>query len=255
MHPRQPNSDVDTIGVKMTTLQRVLKHRSTSVAADEPLCMATLIGISIDEVLVAGDHVEIRMAKVWDLIAKKYGKIPQAILGLPYPRLTVKGFQWAPKTLLREISNETPDTKPARWMSQTFGMLSKEDFELTAPGFTVSGRFWDGSNANAHGDTNLVGLVPIQDQSSAWFSIGAREHIASFDKASRSETLSLPPGFPSQGQWAVLLVNEKYLPASENLSVSEGMLGQADVSSNGKIIHELNDTSDSFPASCSDDLL
>jgi hypothetical protein len=110
-------------------LDRVLEHRSTSVAADEPLCIATLTRISVEEVLKAGYDVEVRMAKVWQLIANKYGKLPQGILRLAYPRLTVKGFQWAPRTLLREISNKIWDTRPARWMSQKFGILSEQGFE------------------------------------------------------------------------------------------------------------------------------
>lgn len=134
MHPADQQMQVDSLGARMTNLDSALEHRSTSVAADEPLCIATLIGISVEEVLKAGYDVEVRMAKVWELIAKKYGKIPQRILSLSYPRLTVKGFQWAPRTLLREVSNKIWNTRPARWMSQKFGILSEQGLELTAPG-------------------------------------------------------------------------------------------------------------------------
>lgn len=198
----------------MTNLDRALEHRSTSVAADEPLCIATLTGISVEEVLKAGYDVEVRMAKVWRLIANKYGKLPQGILSLAYSRLTVKGFQWAPRTLLREISDKIWDTRPARWMSQKFGILSKQGFELTNPGCIVKRRVWHENCVNplldAQGHINHGSLILLRDHNCAWLTVGASERVQPFNEDSGSEAPPLPPKFPSQGRWALLLAGEQY---------------------------------------------
>lgn len=88
---------------------------------------------------------------------------------------------------------------------------------------------------DARGHANHRGLLPLQDHNGAWLSIGARDHIPSFNEDSGAEPPSLPPAFPSQGQWALLLANEKYPSKSETRYISEGFLGQVDVSSTEKL--------------------
>lgn len=94
-------------------LQRALYSRSVSVPRDEPLCIATLLGLDVGRILAEnGEHAtHKRMALVWEMIARRLGGIPPNVIFSVDKTLDVIGFRWAPRSLLAaEIQRCTVDT-------------------------------------------------------------------------------------------------------------------------------------------------
>lgn len=70
-----------------------------SVPKDEPLCIATLLGLDLARIL-GESSAQKRMAVVWEMAAKMLNGIPpKAIFFVDNP-LDVEGFRWAPRSLL-----------------------------------------------------------------------------------------------------------------------------------------------------------
>lgn len=78
------------IGSDFSTLHQLLAHRCPSVAADEALCISTKLQLPLEELVQVPNTVPDRMSKMWELVAKTYGVIPQHILFLKCPKLDVK---------------------------------------------------------------------------------------------------------------------------------------------------------------------
>jgi len=71
-----------------------LRWRATSVKADEALCLATLCGLDIEDIINAPD--ESRMSKFWSILPS----ISSQAIFWSGERLTQDGFRWAPSTFL-----------------------------------------------------------------------------------------------------------------------------------------------------------
>lgn len=71
-----------------------VSSRRTSVAADESLCLASVMGCNLDSILEA--EPEDRMLAFW----KVCPAIPTDLVFSTHTRLATPGFRWAPKTLL-----------------------------------------------------------------------------------------------------------------------------------------------------------
>ncbi|KAJ6441650.1 LOW QUALITY PROTEIN: HET domain-containingprotein [Purpureocillium lavendulum] len=116
---------------ELITVQRALHFRSVSVPADEPLCIATLLGLDARRVAEASSHQH-RMVRVWEQIAgmpgtgnsnssssgdgndndngdgavttvqgqQRQGGISVRVLFFLEEPLDVPGWRWAPRTLL-----------------------------------------------------------------------------------------------------------------------------------------------------------
>lgn len=69
-----------------------LASRSSSVAADEPICIATLLGMSLEAF-----NSQPTMAD----ICGSYHFIPEDVVFVQAPRLQIDGYGWAPSTLLK----------------------------------------------------------------------------------------------------------------------------------------------------------
>lgn len=90
-------------------LQRALHFRTVSVAADEPLCIATLMGLDTRRVAAPASHQD-RMVRVWEQLARLPGDdngdgnvaqgIPVRLIFFLEEPLDVPGWRWAPRTLL-----------------------------------------------------------------------------------------------------------------------------------------------------------
>lgn len=94
-------------------LQRALYSRSVSVPRDEPLCIATLLGLDVGRIVAEnGEHAtHKRMAIVWEMIARRSGGIPPNVIFCVDDPLDIIGFRWAPRSLLAaEIQRSTVDT-------------------------------------------------------------------------------------------------------------------------------------------------
>lgn len=92
----EPYDDTRNILLK---LQWALNSRSVSVPSDEPLCVATLLGLDVTQVL-SESSAQRRMAAVWKMAANMLNGIPpRAIFCVDNP-LDIEGFRWAPRSLL-----------------------------------------------------------------------------------------------------------------------------------------------------------
>lgn len=81
-------------------LDRGLSHRNITVALDEAPCTATLMNLNVSEILpLSGEN---RMCKVWDLLAVANNgcSLPRQMIFLDGPKLSRRGYRWAPSTLL-----------------------------------------------------------------------------------------------------------------------------------------------------------
>ncbi|KAK4187510.1 hypothetical protein QBC35DRAFT_474423 [Podospora australis] len=92
-------------------LQRALNFRTVSFASDEPLCIATAMGLDNKELLslIAAEE---RMVKLWNMVATKLyerrmddgtilPRFPGRVMFYNENPLTTPGWRWAPASLLR----------------------------------------------------------------------------------------------------------------------------------------------------------
>lgn len=138
------------VGLDLVSLDRALQGRSCSVASDEAICISTMLGLSLEELLhpTVSATAEARMAKVWDMVARKYGGLPQGIVGLDFPRLSVKGYEWAPRTLLSESESDASLEGPTNpvtvripiWTNPTLCTLTTSGLVVKCPGFLLKPR-------------------------------------------------------------------------------------------------------------------
>ncbi|KAF8246365.1 hypothetical protein K440DRAFT_645088 [Wilcoxina mikolae CBS 423.85] len=93
----------DTLGLKLTAVAGALSCRSTSVDTDEAICLATLL--DLDGEKIVRTPPQDRMLKFWSMLES----IPLGLAFHKLPRLTAKGYRWAPRTFLRN-----PATHPSK---------------------------------------------------------------------------------------------------------------------------------------------
>ena len=91
------------------TITISLKNRSVSVPCDEPLLIANLLDLGVDDILkgpcpiadcanVGCNHS--RIHRMWSLMPTAFRGIPRTIILHVGPRLSEPGFRWAPSTML-----------------------------------------------------------------------------------------------------------------------------------------------------------
>ena len=131
-----PSKPITTL---LYELDKALQHRSTTVAADEPLCIGNWLDLPAEEILNVPATAAARMGRVWELIATRHGGIPQQIIGFEQPRLTEKGKRWAPRTLLvmKEGNADSQGTRILRWMDPALGTPSADGLLVKFPGFRL----------------------------------------------------------------------------------------------------------------------
>lgn len=86
----------DNISNQFIDLARDLGHRSVSVASDEPICLATLLGLALEDFSPFPTMVDIYRSLLI---------LPQDLLFFAGPRLKIPGFRWAPSTFLESDSH------------------------------------------------------------------------------------------------------------------------------------------------------
>ena len=110
------------------TITISLKHRSVSVPCDEPILIANLLDLGVDDILkgpcpiadcanVGCDHS--RIHRMWSLMPAAFRGIPRTIILHVGPRLSEPGFRWAPSTLLYHEPQNIPlwqRTSEALWL-------------------------------------------------------------------------------------------------------------------------------------------
>ena len=140
------------VGLDFASLDRALQSRSCSVASDEAICVSTMLNLSLKELLdpTVPATAEARMAKVWELVAKKYGGIPRGCISLDFPRLGTKGYGWAPRTLLNtsnpDFAAEQPINRAAarlpKWTTPDICTLTESGLIVKCPGFLLRPRIY-----------------------------------------------------------------------------------------------------------------
>lgn len=92
---------------ELLILQRAIHFRTVSVPSDEPLCIAVLMSLKIDGLVLITDGEE-RMARVWAALAERLGGIATALVFFLDETLSIKGWRWAPKSLLGGVGKDYP---------------------------------------------------------------------------------------------------------------------------------------------------
>lgn len=95
---------------KIKFLATALSLRTTSVSSDEALCLSTLMGFNVQDILDVRNPdpndpsglANARMEKFWSM----FDQVPLALMKFESPTLPGKGYAWAPSTLL--LSKERP---------------------------------------------------------------------------------------------------------------------------------------------------
>lgn len=77
------------------------------MAEDEPICIGTLMNLPLSQIVAVEATAQARMGRFWELIADKYGGIPQQILAFEQPKLTQRGKRWAPKIPTYQLTTAT----------------------------------------------------------------------------------------------------------------------------------------------------
>ncbi|KAI9735786.1 MAG: hypothetical protein M1818_006395 [Claussenomyces sp. TS43310] len=137
--PGQPTGeDWHKVGAQLRRIDTALQNRSTTVEADEPLCMATLLDLNIDFRSVP-ETLNARMCHIWTSVAAKYGGLPQQMIFLEHSKLKVRGFQWAPESLLHASGNDRfgPHARLSFWSDSELGQINRRGFLVEYPGFKL----------------------------------------------------------------------------------------------------------------------
>ena len=177
------------VGHDLYLLDLSMQNRSCSVASDEAICISTILGLSLEELLSRDVPVtvESRMAKVWEMAARKYGGLPQGIIRLGFPRLDKVGYRWAPRTLLTDSnvgpSLDQPTTgavlRMHEWMNPKLCLLTENGLVVDCPGFIVRPRLYDddlGRNPWAFFERKILDLiVPFRGNDGALYSFVSQD--------------------------------------------------------------------------------
>ena len=103
---------------------RALESRSTSHSEDQPICLAILNDLHLNELMEVPENY--RMGKIWSM----FRRLPAAILFLPGNKLTDKNLGWAPASCMDCTNLGIPGIVPAT--------VDPEGLFTTLPGFLLS---------------------------------------------------------------------------------------------------------------------
>ena len=145
--------------------EKSLMYRTTSIAGDEPVCLATLLRFSESKIRTILDipkaDVAGRMQRFWEAHANP----PPHIIINGSLRLEHPGFRWAPRTFL-----DTRSRQEEMWKSPPETKLTQSGLWLTASGFLLEvppmPSFQEAQAASRIGfDTYFL----FRDQQGDWF--------------------------------------------------------------------------------------
>lgn len=153
---------------KFIAVTRALRFRTTSVISDEPICLATLLGLDTLAIVKKGfgksdemDAHEERMVLLWTMVKA----IPAIIVFLDCPRLKVDGYRWAPRSFLRSSSEELAMSHEPEFLNYVFkeklGRLGPRGLSVQFPGFGLT----------FHWQHSLAETFDICDQHHRWYRV------------------------------------------------------------------------------------
>ncbi|KAL6718132.1 hypothetical protein ACLMJK_004219 [Lecanora helva] len=82
-----------------TKLLPALEYRSTTKAADEPLCIAHILELDASRLVII-DDAELRMREFIQMLAERGCTFPRGLLFTKEPKLQLDGFRWCPTSLM-----------------------------------------------------------------------------------------------------------------------------------------------------------
>lgn len=128
-----------TVGILLSELEFALHHRSVSMAEDEAICIGTLMDLPLSKIVAVAPTAQARMGRFWELVAEKYGGIPQQILAFEQPKLTQPGKRWAPASLLTldDRNTDLVRTRILHWNNPILGKPIDAGLLVTFPGFKL----------------------------------------------------------------------------------------------------------------------
>ncbi len=192
-------------------LGRALSHRNTTVASDEALCIATLMNLDVSKVLpLSGED---RMCKAWDLLAAaNSGLLPRNMIFLDGPKLSRRGYRWAPSTLLPPGERFHPvQSRLLRWRGPQ-GKPTSEGLIAEYPSYKI--RPYSGPSPSPIWEVLLrmdqVRFVFKDQTRGIWCQIMYAPASTQVDSSqSPSETMQIPfADLVTKGDLAVILTEE-----------------------------------------------
>ncbi|KAL9614765.1 MAG: hypothetical protein Q9167_000756 [Letrouitia subvulpina] len=174
-------------GADLNLIHDALQNRSVSVASDEPLLIANLLGLDLQKLLAGSEDT--RINRLWNLMTTAPRGIPKSLLFRVGPRLKDKGYRWAPSTMLSNdqlhyIIQGTEDV-----ISQ--GTPSSRGLLVNLPGFKLS---WPcrplGLNDNPWSLIRNDSLLYMQDARGNWYFLKRRVSVPG---PASSDSLSTDP--------------------------------------------------------------
>jgi len=102
-----------------------LENRTTSKIGDEPLCIAILLDLNIDE--LQKSPADDKVKKFWSL---HDNGLPASVLFIPGTKLPNKGFGWAPADLMQlKVMGSDRNSR---------AIITRRGLQISYPGFTLS---------------------------------------------------------------------------------------------------------------------
>lgn len=122
----------------IATLDLSLQFRSVSVPTDEPLCIGTLLGLNLGDILSVAKKSD-RMIKAWELIIAKKRGVPMQVIFFQEPGIDVPGWRWAPRSLLAWTSenHEMMNTRALKWNDSRLGEKTDEGLRVQYAGYRI----------------------------------------------------------------------------------------------------------------------
>jgi len=129
---RQFTESFASESVKLIALMKSLRFRCTSVLSDEPVCLATMLGL--DTLRIVKAPSDKRMLLLWSLIKE----IPAEIIFLAGEKLEVDGYRWAPRSFLRQsVKENTQNIKYVDHYEISNAQRGVRGLSVQFPGFAL----------------------------------------------------------------------------------------------------------------------
>ncbi|KAL8961202.1 MAG: hypothetical protein Q9193_002204, partial [Seirophora villosa] len=123
------NANFESRGTDLGRVSRGLLYRSVTVPSDEPLLIATLMGLDLSRILACKPRK--RMIILWRMIATAPSGVDKDFLFHMTPKLKRRGFRWAPQSLLfanisfRPVAGEPEDRAILAKVDNTKGLVAQ----------------------------------------------------------------------------------------------------------------------------------
>ena len=112
----------------LLVLVRTLQRRTTTKIEDEPICLANLTNITLEQ---------FDTRPTLSMILRAIGTIPESLVFIPGPRMRSSGFHWAPQSFLQQRSSQLGQSKAATEEDSLLGSLTDRGFKIVKPSITL----------------------------------------------------------------------------------------------------------------------